>query len=242
MTTFADLGIPFPLYEAPIETCFSYKREQFCCVAREKRPHCFRLSAGGYIRLTCSTCHGVLFLPPTEDRFRPKACRHCGAPAPPPVVETDTAYVSYEALRAGAAVITHDTLYGMVSWEQLETGWTHGLPGGRFENLKTRSDDEGWTEVRLPTEALSELTRTPDFVSCQGSIRLFRDTRPLIYTGEWQRQDFDAKAPAGMDPQDYFRAVVRDADQKLWEHMENVCIYVFRDPQSGDHEAYFDMD
>ena len=242
MPTFADLGIPFPLYEAPVETCSAYEGARTCCVTGERRDHCFALRAGGYVRVRCSACDESLYLHPTDDTFRAKICPQCGAPTPPPLVDGDEAYVSYEALRAGDAVITKDTDFGMISWEQLVDGWTHGIPGASYEGVETRTTDEGWTQAKLPEETLAELTRTPDFITWQGAVWMFEGIRPMIYVGEWSRNDFESGAPEGATPEAFFRETVRDSNDELWEYADGICIYVFRSPETGRHAAYYDMD
>ncbi len=57
------------------------------------------------------------------------------APTPPPLTERDEAFVCYEMLRKGLAGYTKDSDFGMISWEHLERGWTHGVPGGRFPGM-----------------------------------------------------------------------------------------------------------
>lgn len=242
MTTFSDIGIPFPLYKAPIETCPNYSGEQYCCLTNKKQEHCFRLGVGGYVKMRCPKCTGELYLQPVADRFRAKTCFHCGAPAPGPIADKDNPFVSYDALRAGQAIFTKDTSYGMISWEQLLSGWTNGVPDGDFSGIKTKTTDDGWTQVKLPSDVIEELTRTPNFSSWQGDIWLFNGVRPLVYAGEWTRQDFISRTPAGISPRDYFISVIDGADSKLWDHVENICCYVFRDPLTGNYAGYFDMD
>src|SRR5438445_2240821 len=127
MATFADLDIPFPLFEAPIETCPDYVGPQHCCVSGQSKDHCFRLGVGSWVKIACPSCGGDLFLSPIADSFRTTTCRHCGEPTPPPLAEKDKAFASYEVLRHGFAGYTKDSDFGMISWEQMESGWTHGI-------------------------------------------------------------------------------------------------------------------
>ena len=242
MTTFADLGIPFPLFEAPIKTCADYVGRKNCCVSGQSQDHCFRLGAGSWVKLGCQSCGGDLFLSATANRFRPATCRHCGTPTPPPLAEQDEAFVCYRALRDGLAGYTKDSDFGMISWEQMESGWTHGIPGGRFPGFDTRTTSEGWVQVRLSKETLSELTRTPNFVTWQGDRWLFQRAQPMIYIGEWKKHDFETHAPHGLAAEEFFKQVVLDYDPKLWPHVENVCIYVFRESRTGGYAAFYDMD
>jgi len=108
--------------------------------------------------------------------------------------------------------------------------------------MEARTAAEGWLEVRLPKETLSELTRTPNFVSWQGDVWLFQGARPMVYIGEWKKRDFEAHCPQGMLPEEFFRQVLRGYDPRLWQYADNVCIYVFLDGVTGVHAAYYDMD
>lgn len=242
MPTFTDLGIPFPLFEAPTETCPDYVRRQHCCVSGQSKDNCFRLGAGSWVKVGCPACGGDLYLSPTVESFRPTECRHCGDPTPPALATQQEAFVCYEALRSGLAGHTKDCDFGMISWEQLESGWTHGVPGGRFPGFDTRTTAEGWVQVRLPKETLSELTRTPAFTTWQGDRWLFHGERPMIYIGEWKKRDFATHAPSGMPPEEFFREVMRDYDPRLWPPADSVCIYAFRDSLTGVYAAYYDMD
>lgn len=242
MATFADLGIPFPLFEAPIETCPDYVGRQHCCVSGQNQEHCFRLGVGAWVKLGCPGCGGDLFLSPTADFFRATTCRHCGAPTPPPLAGQDEAFVCYRVLRDGLAGYTKDSDFGLISWEQMESGWTHGIPGGRFPGFDTRTTSEGWVQVQLPKEILSELTRTPNFVTWQGDRWLFQGSDPMVYIGEWKKRDFESHAPNGMRAEEFFKQVIRDYDPRLWPHVDNVCIYVFRGSRTGAYAAFHDMD
>jgi len=242
MVTFADLGIPFPLFEAPIATCPDYVGVQHCCVSRKSKDHCFRLDIGAWVKMNCQVCRGELFLTPTEDTTRAASCRHCGAATPPPLCHEKKAFVCYEALRAGLAGYTKDSDFGMISWEQMESGWTHGVPGLRLPGFDTRTTAEGWLQVRLAKETISEVTRTPKFVTWQGDRWLFQDVRPMIYIGEWKKRDFETRAPGGMRSDEFFSQVVRDYDPRLWQHVDRVKIYVFRDGLTGVYAAYYDME
>ena len=97
-------------------------------------------------------------------------------------------------------------------------------------------------KAKLPTETLSELTKTPDFITWQGATWLFKGAEPMIYIGEWKKRDFEARCPSTMSPEEYFKQVLRGADSRLWEHADSFCIYVFRDRLTGEHSAYYDID
>lgn len=46
MTTFAELGIPFPLFEAPTSEASDYVGLSSCRLCEVKSRHCFRLDIG----------------------------------------------------------------------------------------------------------------------------------------------------------------------------------------------------
>jgi uncharacterized protein CbrC (UPF0167 family) len=130
----------------------------------------------------------------------------------------------------------------MISSEQVESGWSHGVPGRHFPGFETRVTENGWVQAKLPIEVLSELVRTPDFITWQGAVWLFRGAEPMIYIGEWKKQDFEERCPAGTSPGEYFKEVVQDTVRDQWIHADSFCIYVFRDRVTGAHAAYYDMD
>jgi hypothetical protein len=130
----------------------------------------------------------------------------------------------------------------MVSWEQLVDGWTHGIPGGTFGGFETRTSEDGWVQVKLPRETIRALVMTPDFVTWQGAVWMFDGATPMAFVGEWKRKDFEARTPNGMPPEAFFRSIIRDCDDRLWEYADGVCIYVFRNPETGRYAANYDMD
>jgi uncharacterized protein CbrC (UPF0167 family) len=138
-------------------------------------------------------------------------------------------------------VLTRDTEYGMVSWEQLESGWTHGVPGATHPQLETRLE-EGWTQVRLPADVISELLRTPGFSTWQGDTWLFHGTDPLVFVGEWSRSDFEARCPSGVSPSAFFASIVRHSEPATWDSLEGIGVYVFRDAKTGKFDGYYDFD
>lgn len=64
----------------------------------------------------------------------------------------------------------------------------------------------------------------------------------MIYIGEWKKRDFEKHAPDGVHAEEFCRQVMRNYDPRLWPHVDNVCIYVFRGSQPGTYAAYYDMD
>jgi hypothetical protein len=148
--------------------------------------------------------------------------------------------VSYKLLREGLAGYTKDTDYGMISWEQLEDGWTHGVPETSFPEVETRTSAEGWVQAKMSPETVAELTRTPNFITWQGAIWLFERSTPMVYVGEWNAPDFERHTPTGVSTESFFDDVTRGSG--LWKHVNELCVYVFRSPSTGRFAAYCDRD
>lgn len=233
MTTFDDLGIPFPLYKAPVETCASYVGERICVVSGEARRHCFQ--ADGWFLRTCPSCG----LETVHDLFYGRSnCYECKEPLPEPA-ET---CVSYEELRAGRAGFGRDTVYGLVTRRELETGWCDGYSGRSYPGVETRTSESGRLQIRVPTQELVQLSSTPDYLAIQGACWRFSETRPLVYVGVWKQEDFAKNAPQGMTGRDFFLDILEDADPRLWESFGWIEVHVFKDDEKNTLTAYYDMD
>ena len=106
--TFDDLGIPFPLFKAPVKGASEYIGQGRCCISGKKNPHCFDIS-GGSLMLHCSSCN-------TSNELDCSAkvdviCENCGSEIQFPGY-TDTISISYEELRNGRAILSKDTEFG----------------------------------------------------------------------------------------------------------------------------------
>ena len=152
MTTFADLGIPFPLFAAPTGEASEYVGLAACVLCGRPRQHCFVLRIGCAVLLPCPACATLNGLDTSDRRATP--CRVCHREVPfPDGLKDKTINVCYACLRAGKAAITKDTEFGMASWEQAFAGVTHGVPGLRTDEFETVLVDaeEDWYGVRLAT-------------------------------------------------------------------------------------------
>ncbi len=91
--------------------------------------------------------------------------------------------------------MTKSTEFGMVSCDQAFQGVTHGVPGLRTDQFEVvlMDPEEDWYGVRVPSEHLWELLRTPGFHSWQDECWLFCCHRPMTYLGvgaaSWSRSD-----------------------------------------------------
>lgn len=136
MATFAKLGIPFPLLEAPTREASDYAGIATCRLCGGRDRHCFELGIGDAMILPCPIC-GVENGLSAHDR-RDVDCRSCGStvPFPESLKAKKQLLVCYECLRAGKAAMTKDTEFGMVSWAQAFEGVTHGVPGLRTDRFE----------------------------------------------------------------------------------------------------------
>ena len=53
---FAELGIPFPLFEGPSDQAAEYGGLGTCSLCGGHRQHCFQLEVGSALMLPCPTC------------------------------------------------------------------------------------------------------------------------------------------------------------------------------------------
>jgi len=170
------------------------------------------------------------------------SCRHCKSVVPFPDLGEDEIEVCHDCLRTGKAAITKDTELGMISWEQAFEGVTHGLPGLDRADFEMVPRDEDWVGVRLSPEVMFEMLRTPTYSSIQGERWQFCCQQPMVFVGEWSREDFTRRAPDG-DGCRYFEQVVQDTMPGLWEDRlhDMTGVYAFRCPSCGRVTAHWDI-
>jgi uncharacterized protein CbrC (UPF0167 family) len=246
MATFADLGIPFPLFEAPTTEASDYAGVATCRLCGGRDRHCFELGIGDALVLPCPVCGTENGLD-ADDRAD-TSCRSCGSPVPFPerLRAKKQLLACYDCLRAGKAAMTKDTEFGMVSWEQACQGITHGVPGLSTDQFETVliDADEDWYGVRVPGEHLWELLRTPGFHSWQGERWLFCCRQPMTYLGGW-------RSVVGLlhpdDLQTFFEGLFDADDEAIqwgYEAFEagNASLYVFRCRSCGRLRATWDCD
>jgi uncharacterized protein CbrC (UPF0167 family) len=249
MTTFADLGVPFPLFEAPTTEAGEYVGRSTCRLCGAGGRHCFRLRVGCAVVVPCPSC-GVENGLDASDR-KDTGCRSCGSVIPfPESLEDGDLRTCYECLRAGKAAITKDTEFGMVSWEQAFQGVTHGVPGletSEFERVLIDAEED-WYGVRVPQDHLFELLRTPTFNTWQDETWLFCCKRPMTYLGEWASV---LKAQfRGAEPRAAFDSVFDPDDASntwVWERLsgrrfDGICLYIFQCKTCNRFKSTWDTD
>src|SRR5262249_55278095 len=212
MTTFAELGVPFPLFEAPTSEASDYVGLSSCRLCGGRDRHCFVLDIGCALIQPCPAC-GVDNGLDVHDR-NDVPCRSCRStvPFPESLKNKKNLHICYTCLRAGKGAITTDTEFGMVSWEQAFQGITHRVPGLRSSDFQLWpiDPDEDWYAVRVPQEHLVELLRTPTYGTWQGERWLFCCKRPMTYLGEWATLLKSPRRPD--DPRASFEEVIDPED------------------------------
>lgn len=243
MPTFADLGIPFPLFEAPIDEASGYEGIATCRLCGSEGKQCFQVE---WLIRPCSDC-GQAVGHSFEAR-RDVPCRSCGTTSlfPESLKETKRLLACYECLRAGKAAIGKDTEFGAVCWEEAVQGVTHGVPGlqtDQFEVVPINPEGD-WYGVRIPSEQLWELLRTPGFHSWQGEQWLFCCQVPMSYLGGW-RNALEVLRPE--DPAAFFRGLFDPGDEARdwgYESFEpgHASLYVYRCRRCNRCRATWDCD
>lgn len=213
-TTFDNLGIPFPLFLAPVECADGYHEDKYCTICKSNKKHCFKLGIGCALIIKCPACNAQNKLD-ADDRCDVD-CRECKSVIPFPIfAQLLNIYSCYDCLRLGKAAITKDTEEGMVTWDQLvsEKSRMMHLPSASF----------------ITNEIILELVQTPTYISIQGDRWLFCCEYPMSYIGNWDSAEFTRRAPDG-DGKMYFNSIVADAIPGLWENeLHDVTgIYVFK--------------
>ncbi len=242
LPTFTELGIPFPLFEAPAICAEGlYVGVGRCSLCGERNRHCFNLEQGAELIVPCRKCkaeNGLLI-----DGRESARCHACAAKVRFPLFLTRKLRGCYACLRSGRFALPKDTELGLISWEQTIEGITHGAPNLAHPDFEMVPREGGWTGARLPQTVMLELLRTPTYETWQGERWLFCCARPMVFVGEWNRQDFAQHAPDG-DGRRLYDQVVEDAAEGFWEQMQDVRsgVYVFRCGACSRLRAHWDID
>lgn len=238
MTTFAELGIPFPLYEGKVEQT-NYAGLGICSLCGVSDRHCFHLGVGDFLIEPCPKCSALTGLDAAD--CLGGTCLYCQTILPFPLLHsyTDegTIRVCHSCLRAGRVAMNRDTEYGPLQWEDA----VQGHLGGWLHSWK-RNGDDVWCSIRLSAGDLWTLLQTPLYDSNQGALWQFCGTTPMTYVGQWMQEDFHQHAPNG-DGKAFYQRLVYDKNAP-WDCVgENtICVYVFRCSKCGGYKVHWDMD
>jgi uncharacterized protein CbrC (UPF0167 family) len=238
--TFADLGIPFPLFEGPTDQASEYCGVGTCTLCGNVQRHCFRLDIGCAVIMACPNCGAENGLDASD--CEETSCRVCRSMIPFPDFGDDEILACFECLRAGKAALTKDTVLGMISWEQAFEGVTHGNPSLNRTDFEMVPKREGWIGARLPHEMMFELLRTPTYMSIQGERWQFCCRKPMVFLGRWEREDFHPRAPDA-DGRKLFDEIIQRPVPGLWEdELHDITgIYVFRCTDCNRLTAHWDL-
>jgi hypothetical protein len=193
LLTFHDLGIPFPLLEAPVSDAADYEGRGRCSLCHKEGVHCFQLGIGANVVVRCPGCAAEVVL--DADSRSGGACQACKSQLEFPELGPSAILACYSCLRAGRASLTKDTELGMIRHEDAVRGVTFGAPGLDRPGFDLVPLSDGWVGARLPT--MLELVRTSGYSTIQGERWLFCCKMPMVYVGEWSREKFSEMAPDG---------------------------------------------
>jgi hypothetical protein len=240
LLTFHDLGIPFPLFEAPVSDATDYEGRGRCSLCHKEDVHCFRLGIGADVVVRCSGCTAEVAL--DADSRSGGACQACQSHVEFPDVDPSAVLACYACLRGGRAALTKVTELGMIRHENAVRGVTCGEPGLNSPGFDLVPLTDGWVGARLPTPTMLELVRTPGYSTIQGERWRFCCKMPMAYVGEWSREKFSEMAPDG-NGREFFHQTVHDAIDGLWEDRlhDATGIYVFRCAMCRKYSAHWDM-
>ena len=238
--TFHDLGIPFPLFEAPVSQAKEYKGKGRCSLCHKEGVHCFELGIGADVVVHCPSCAAEIAL--DADSRVGRACEACGNNLDFLNLRRGAVLACYACVRSGRTAMSKNTELGLIAHEEALRGVTLGEPGLGHPDFEMVPQDEDWVGARLPTPMMMELLRTPGYSTIQGERWLFCCKAPMVYVGEWSRRKFTEMAPDGND-RAFFEAIVEDRPPRLWEDDvgELTGIYVFRCASCRKYRAHWDM-
>lgn len=240
MTSFAELDISFPLFEAPVEDSSNYIGVAGCDLCNAANVHCFELGIGCDVIASCSACGAETALD-AHDR-KAGLCTGCATEVAFPDSASDRVRCCCSCLRAGKAAIAKDSVLGAIGYAEAVEGVTHGLPSLERDEFEIVPKGDDWFGARVPKADLFELVRTPRYLTIQGDQWQFCCARPMTFLGTWTADHFNRAAENG-DGRALFDAIVPDANDDLWNGNlhDEAGIYVFRCRACSAHAAHWDM-
>jgi hypothetical protein len=237
MATFAELGIPFPLYRGQVKECSDYHGPGVSSISGVPSDHCFKLGIGGSLVLECRACRQTV-LHNCGDAG-PVVCSACSTET---IAQSKGKFlITYEELRQGLGLIVKDTEIGMISYEQYQLGQSHGSPyPDSLHGFDVIQNADGWYCAKLDRQDMHELLRTPNYVTWQGERWLFHQRKPMIFLGEWTEEDFERnRGSQGL--RDYYLEVLGADFSDLYDHRDGVCKYIFTSVDGGVIRGHYDF-
>ena len=239
--TFAEIGIPFPLYEAPIETCSDFRGQGDCSICKRAEQWIFSASIGDDLIVACGNCEQLNALSCYDKKD--ETCTSCSKLVPWPLSQ-DEVLVCYDCLRVGRAALNQDTDLGMIRWEDTQRGNTHGIPGPNLSGFaaQPKEDDPEWQEYQIAREDMEELNRTPGYSSWQGERWPFHCGRVMVYIGEPKTRPQSEATP------EVVAATMNLVKSEGWNLNESdiwnssICVYLFRCAICGALGGHSDCD
>lgn len=247
MPTFDSLGIDFPLFAADVSEAGSWSPGGTCYFCHEERSG-FEVGIGDYVLMSCPSCSATTY---ASADGRDEPCHQCGGQvALPSNVESE--HGCWKCLRGGVWAATRDTEAGMVTPDDGLVERTQGLPFApvsgveRFGLPVGPPNDDGWCTVSIPANVLTELVRSPRYVTWQGETWLFHCGDAMRYLGLWGKRDF-IRAAKDSQPAELARAAVGIEADSYAELADvaaesHVCVYMFECRSCGAFRGYWDCD
>ena len=239
--SFAQLGIPFPLYEAAVETCSDFIGRGECSVCARDEQWIF--DASGELVVACSKCgrNNALTCVFKAD----SVCTNCAAPVVWPLARASQITVCYDCLRAGRVYLNHDMALGLIEWKDAERGWIEFYRIDDLDPIIVATPVEGEEMMRryeFGRGDLVELGRTPVYSTWQSERWLFHCGHPMVYLGQPLESPESEVAP---EIAAALREVVQSQgwDFEPWaDESSRTCVYLFRCQICGGFGGHSDCD
>ncbi len=214
MTTFAELGISFPLFDAPIHYAAAFVESARCNIRGNDQQYFYSQSEVVWIE-GCRWCGAENKLPQNLlEGGRLLNCQNCGLINEPGRVARSgkTTLMCFKCVKAENVQFPKDTEFGMVGEEHAVSGVTGGVPGLETDQFEVVVIEQNWTGTdhpteqdvwsgaRVPSELLWELLWTPRFFGWQEERWLFCCRQPMVYMGRWPdlKKRFRPKDPGAL--------------------------------------------
>ncbi|MBN1917031.1 MAG: CbrC family protein [Verrucomicrobia bacterium] len=255
MTTSAEPGTLFPLFEAPLDEAARFNPEGHCSICLYLPKPTLRLGAGAGVVVRCRACGTTHALDADVQEHTP--CRACGHTVKFPRLEElwdfigptrkQTVVTCFDCLRRGRTAITKLTEYGVVTWESAIEGLIDWVPEGTqcpMRVVRLGGGQVARLGALVPGRALFDLVCTPMYRSWTTPVWLFCCGTPMAYIGAWSKHHFERLAPG--DGEALFANALNDTRPgiagALWHYGfgYDPRVYVFRCRQCGRLRANWD--